>query len=190
MAAYRQVYGSRHLQADCQELGSAPEPYARQCYLIFCVPMCLAAGSAENRHPSPDSEMNQPINTDRTFDISAAAGNPDDDVTVTSLASAAAANSGLVQGGPDVAAAAEDDGNVSTGTSIDFDEQTPATTQTVGRTASSKDDATGVSNAISVCRYTRSANKIAAANSWPECCQISTDLLNFFSPEASLVNLQ
>ena len=30
MAAYRQVYDSRHLQADCQETGSAPEPYARQ----------------------------------------------------------------------------------------------------------------------------------------------------------------
>jgi len=29
MAAYCQVYDSRHLQADCQELGSAPEPYAR-----------------------------------------------------------------------------------------------------------------------------------------------------------------
>jgi len=29
MAAYRRVYDSRHLQADCQELGSAPEPYAR-----------------------------------------------------------------------------------------------------------------------------------------------------------------
>jgi len=29
MAAYRRVYNSRHLQADCQELGSAPEPYAR-----------------------------------------------------------------------------------------------------------------------------------------------------------------
>jgi len=28
MAAYRRVYDSRHLQADCQELGSAPEPYA------------------------------------------------------------------------------------------------------------------------------------------------------------------
>jgi len=27
MAAYRQVYDSRHLQADCQEPGSAPEPY-------------------------------------------------------------------------------------------------------------------------------------------------------------------
>ena len=30
MAAYRLVYDSRHLQADCQEPGSAPEPYARQ----------------------------------------------------------------------------------------------------------------------------------------------------------------
>jgi len=29
VAAYRQVYDSRHLQADCQEPGSAPEPYAR-----------------------------------------------------------------------------------------------------------------------------------------------------------------
>ena len=30
MAAYRRVYDSRHLQADCQEPGSAPEPYALQ----------------------------------------------------------------------------------------------------------------------------------------------------------------
>jgi len=30
MAAYRRVYDSRHLQADCQEPGSAPEPYARE----------------------------------------------------------------------------------------------------------------------------------------------------------------
>ena len=29
MAAYLRVYDSRHLQADCQEPGSAPEPYAR-----------------------------------------------------------------------------------------------------------------------------------------------------------------
>jgi len=29
MAAYRRVYDSRHLQADCHEPGSAPEPYAR-----------------------------------------------------------------------------------------------------------------------------------------------------------------
>ena len=30
MSAYLQVYDSHHLQADCQELGSAVEPYARQ----------------------------------------------------------------------------------------------------------------------------------------------------------------
>ena len=30
MVAYRRVYDSRHLLADCQEPGSAPEPYARQ----------------------------------------------------------------------------------------------------------------------------------------------------------------
>jgi len=38
MAAYRRVYDSRYLQADCQEPGSAPEPYARQSsmgYLYF-----------------------------------------------------------------------------------------------------------------------------------------------------------
>ena len=29
MAAYRWVYDSRHLEADCQEPGSALEPYAR-----------------------------------------------------------------------------------------------------------------------------------------------------------------
>ena len=29
MATYRRVYDSRHLQADCQEPGSAVEPYAR-----------------------------------------------------------------------------------------------------------------------------------------------------------------
>ena len=29
MAAYRQVYDLRHLQADCQEPESAPELYAR-----------------------------------------------------------------------------------------------------------------------------------------------------------------
>ena len=28
MADYRRVYDSRNLQADCQEPGSAPEPYA------------------------------------------------------------------------------------------------------------------------------------------------------------------
>jgi len=51
MAAYRLVYDSRHLQADCQEPGSAPEPYARQssmgyifyrssCVRMRAVPRC------------------------------------------------------------------------------------------------------------------------------------------------------
>ena len=34
MEAYSRVYDSRHLQVDCQELGSAPEPYAR----LSCCP--------------------------------------------------------------------------------------------------------------------------------------------------------
>ena len=34
MAAYRRVYDSRHLQADCQEPGLAPEPYAGYVYLF------------------------------------------------------------------------------------------------------------------------------------------------------------
>ena len=38
MTAYRRVYDLRHLQADCQEPGSAPKPYARATsmgYLAF-----------------------------------------------------------------------------------------------------------------------------------------------------------
>jgi len=45
MAAYRRVYNSRHLQADCQEPGSAPELYARQSsmghlYLLTTLQWC------------------------------------------------------------------------------------------------------------------------------------------------------
>jgi len=36
MAAYRQVYDSHHLQADCQEPGSAPEPCATFFYFATC----------------------------------------------------------------------------------------------------------------------------------------------------------
>jgi len=35
MAAYRRVYDSRHLPADCQEPRSAPEPYARQSSMRY-----------------------------------------------------------------------------------------------------------------------------------------------------------
>ena len=46
MAACSRVYDSRHLQADCQEPGSAPEPYARQSsvgyfYLFYQVTSTL-----------------------------------------------------------------------------------------------------------------------------------------------------
>ena len=41
MAAYHRVYDLRHLQADCQEPGSAPEPYAQYSsmgylYFFYC----------------------------------------------------------------------------------------------------------------------------------------------------------
>ena len=48
MAAYRPVYDSRHLQADCQEPGSAAEPYARQSSMGCLYPFlhtCCAIGS-------------------------------------------------------------------------------------------------------------------------------------------------
>jgi len=45
MAAYRRVYDSRHLQADCQEPGSAAEPCARQSsvgYLYLLDPLLVS----------------------------------------------------------------------------------------------------------------------------------------------------
>jgi len=42
MAAYRLVYDVRHVQADSQEPGSAPKPYARQSsmgYLYLFLPI-------------------------------------------------------------------------------------------------------------------------------------------------------
>ena len=44
MATSRRVYDSLHLQADCQEPGSAPEPYARQSsmgYLFYLLTYLL-----------------------------------------------------------------------------------------------------------------------------------------------------
>ena len=48
MAAYRQVYDSHHLQADCQEPGSAPEPHARHSsmgYLYFYMSSYISVSS-------------------------------------------------------------------------------------------------------------------------------------------------
>ena len=47
MAAYRRIYDSRHLQSDCQEPGSAPEPYARQSMGYFYL---LANSHSHARH--------------------------------------------------------------------------------------------------------------------------------------------
>jgi len=61
MAAYRRVYDSHHLQADCQEPGSAPERYAWQSSVgyiyVFAVeqragPTFRAAVAAEWRRDS------------------------------------------------------------------------------------------------------------------------------------------
>jgi len=49
MAAYRWVYDSRHLQADCQEQGSVPEPFARQSSMgyLFIFMHSLSAKSTQ-----------------------------------------------------------------------------------------------------------------------------------------------
>jgi len=48
MAAYRRVYDSRHLQADCQEPGSAPEPYARLSSMSYLFYLTLTPNSNYN----------------------------------------------------------------------------------------------------------------------------------------------
>jgi len=58
MAAYRRVYDSRHLQADCQELGSTPEPSAWQSstgYLYFFYLTCGRLKTALSSHDTPIS---------------------------------------------------------------------------------------------------------------------------------------
>jgi len=47
MAAYRQVYDSRHVQANCQVPGSTPEPYARQSSMgyLYLLVITSAYGS-------------------------------------------------------------------------------------------------------------------------------------------------
>jgi len=65
MAAYRRVYDSRQLQADCQKPGSAPEPYARQSsmgylylYLYLYVPGRRHNGTGRQfcRRRSPETD--------------------------------------------------------------------------------------------------------------------------------------
>ena len=49
MAAYRQVYDSCHLQADCQEPGSAPEPYARWSSMGYLYLFTIATDDVTER---------------------------------------------------------------------------------------------------------------------------------------------
>ena len=53
MAAYCRVYDSRYLQADYQEPGSAPEPYARQSSMGYPLPLpyLLATKRHTRTHP-------------------------------------------------------------------------------------------------------------------------------------------
>jgi len=50
MAAYRRVYDSRHLQAECQQPGSAPEPYARQSSMGYLLPFFISMLGAAGKH--------------------------------------------------------------------------------------------------------------------------------------------
>ena len=83
MAAYRQVYDSRHLQADCQEPGSAPEPYARQSsmgylYLFKLIYRCFrrsggysgAEQSTKLPNPLGDQGHNRFLGPTRVHNIS------------------------------------------------------------------------------------------------------------------------
>ena len=55
MASYRRVYDSRHLQADCKEPGSAPEPYARHWTMgDLCLYLPVVTCTALVRHHSAD----------------------------------------------------------------------------------------------------------------------------------------
>jgi len=60
MAAYRRVYDSRHLQAECQEPGSALVPYARQSstgYLYLYLWACVHRNSPLCQHGPTDRRV-------------------------------------------------------------------------------------------------------------------------------------
>jgi len=81
MAAYRRVYDSHHLQTDCQELGSAPEPYAQQSsmgylYLYFmCEHVCtyyIIINILKNYNGSKDTDVTLELSMDRRRSIARA----------------------------------------------------------------------------------------------------------------------
>jgi len=68
---YRRVYDSRHLQADCQEPGSAPELYARQSSMGYTFYRKRGFGSPLKAHaqrrPNPDLRSSDPQILNRGF---------------------------------------------------------------------------------------------------------------------------
>ena len=50
MAAYRRIYDSRYPQADCQEPGSAPEPYAREWSMGYLLITKSNEGAVESQN--------------------------------------------------------------------------------------------------------------------------------------------
>jgi len=61
MAAYQRVYDSRHLQADCQAPGSAPEPYIRQSSMGY-VYLFLHTVKLQTFHTGQPVSANTPAN--------------------------------------------------------------------------------------------------------------------------------
>ena len=68
MTTYQLVYDSRHLQADCQEPGSAPEPYDRQSstgylyLLLFCAQYIIVVSTLSFSFPFPfPSSIHSPL---------------------------------------------------------------------------------------------------------------------------------
>ena len=57
MAAYRRVYDSRRLQGDCQEPGSAPEPYARRSSMGYLYHFYLPKHLRPPYRPWPESRQ-------------------------------------------------------------------------------------------------------------------------------------
>jgi len=74
MAAYRRVYDSRHLQADCQEPGSAPEPYDRQSTMGYIVLTYRSARSVTSTAARPLERCPDvpPLNNTDAVDVDAA----------------------------------------------------------------------------------------------------------------------
>jgi len=70
MAAYRRVYDSRHLQADCHEPGSAPEPYPQQSSMGY---LYIFISSSGNRRTDGQTDT-----TDSTPFAVIAVGDDDD----------------------------------------------------------------------------------------------------------------